>query len=228
IPGEHVAGRDRKRFLRDKIPRWDPLERGIDGGEENRRRLILLRAGNPGEHGHALGDERGMRRNPIIGQAVPGRKLKRNDIGGEESQRAGERAHALPVPAYDDEKAYGSGISARRSGAGKVGDDQSLGAVGNSGKRQRAVGCQQIGRRSGHAQLVRSGSWLNSRSRRNSAVSKFAGTSTWWITQASSSPSGTSSNCSNSASSCSLNCAMAASAKRPMIRSTSRMPRCHE
>src|SRR5262249_13205084 len=202
IPGEHVAGRDRKRFLRDKIPRWDPLERGIDGGEENRRRLILLRAGNPGEHGHALGDERGMRRNPIIGQAVPGRKLKRNDIGGEESQRAGERAHALPVPAYDDEKAYGSGISARRTGAGN------RGAAGTPGKPQRAVGCHQVGRRSAHAQLVRSGSWLNPGTRRNSAVSKFAGTSTWWITQASSSPSGTSSNCSNSASSCSLNCAM--------------------
>ena len=154
IHGEYVAGRDGKRFLRDKIPRRDPLERGIDGGEENRRRLILLRAGNPTEHGHALGDERGMRRNPVIGQAIPGGKLQRHDVRCEEAQCAGERAHALPVPAYD-EKAYCSGIGAHRRGAGKVGNDQPLGAVGNSGERQRAAGCQQFGGRSGHAQLVR-------------------------------------------------------------------------
>src|SRR6266566_5282350 len=46
--------------------------------------------------------------------------------------------------------------------------------------------------------------------------------------QAKSSRSGTSSRCSNSASSSDVNCSIAASAKRPMIKSISRMPRCQQ
>src|SRR5438128_5633158 len=46
--------------------------------------------------------------------------------------------------------------------------------------------------------------------------------------QAKSSRSGTSSRCSNSASSSEVNCSIAASAKRPMIKSISRMPRCQQ
>src|ERR1700758_480905 len=46
--------------------------------------------------------------------------------------------------------------------------------------------------------------------------------------QAKSSRSGTSSRCSNSASSSDVNCSIAASAKRPMIKSISRRPRCQQ
>ena len=96
-----------------------------------------------------------MRRDSVVGQAVPGRKLQCGNVRGEKTELTGERVHALPVPAYD-QKAYRAGTGVRRYGAGEIGDDESLGTFRDARERKREAGCQQLDGRTGHGQLVHS------------------------------------------------------------------------
>ena len=111
-----------------------------------------------------------MRRHPVIGQAVPGRELKHGDVGREEAERARERRHALAVAAHDDE-AGRRRIGARGDGAGEIGDDQALGAVGDAGERERAAGRQAVSAGERAIRLAPSPERWKSRRRRNSGVS---------------------------------------------------------
>src|SRR5262249_55501815 len=153
-----------------------------------------------------------------------------------EGKRACECRHARAVPA-DDQEARRGRIRAPGDDAREVGANETLRAVGDARKRQRAARLEQVRRGPRHAyeffptrhagQLL-PWFWLKSRSLRNRAVSKVCGTAISPVTQPSSSRSGTSIRRSNSESSASLNAASALSAKRPMIRSISRIPRCQE
>ena len=87
-----------------------------------------------------------MRRHPVIGLAVPCRKLHHRQIGREEFQRPRELLHARTVAA-DHGKAYRRRFWPCRHRARQIGDDQPLGALGNIGKGQRAAGSQQRGGR---------------------------------------------------------------------------------
>ena len=80
-----------------------------------------------------------MRRHPVIGLAVPGRKLHHRQIGREKFQRPRELLHTRTVAA-DDGKAHGGRFRPCRHRTGKIGDDQPLGAFGNVRKGQRATG----------------------------------------------------------------------------------------
>ena len=122
----------------------------------------------------ALRQNAAMRRDAVIGLAVPGRELHHRQIGREEFQRARQLLHARPVAA-DHGKADRRRLRPRGDGAREIGDDEAFGALGDIGKRQRAAGRQQRGGRFGrrfHA------SWSTARNalmRSNSALACSGG-----------------------------------------------------
>ena len=72
---EHGAGGDVAGHAGELRGLHDALDRRIDGGEQHQRAgAARLQAG---ERRDALGDDGGVRRNPVIGQAIPGRKAAR-------------------------------------------------------------------------------------------------------------------------------------------------------
>ena len=92
-----------------------------------------------------------MRRYPVIGLAVPGRKLHHRQIRCEELQRAGELLHARAVAADDRKtdrrkadcrKADRRPAQSRRDRACEVGNDEAFRAFRHIGERQRAAGRQ--------------------------------------------------------------------------------------
>ena len=98
-----------------------------------------------------------MRRHPVVGLAVPGRKLQHRQIRREEFQRARQLLHARPVAA-DHGEADRRRLRPRRDRARQIRDDQTFGALGDIGKGQRAAGREQFGGRSCrrlHASLIR-------------------------------------------------------------------------
>ena len=87
-----------------------------------------------------------MRRHPVIGLAVPGRKLHDRQVGRKELQRPRQLLHARPVAAHHRE------ADCRRlwfgcNRARQIGDDQPLRALRDIGKGQRTAGCKQRGGR---------------------------------------------------------------------------------
>ena len=149
--------------------------------------------------------------------------------GREERQRARQRRHPRPVAA-DHQRAGRRRTWRARRPRGR--DRRSPGLrrrrrhwPASAAGRARAVR-RGIGRHFRHrsAPALR---W-KSRTRRNIAVSCSAGTAATPVTQASRSVSSASSRCSYWSSSASLKPSICASAKRPMIRSASRVPRCQD
>ncbi len=88
-----------------------------------------------------------MRRHPVVGLAVPGRKLQHRQIRCEEFQRAGQLLHPRAVAA-DHGEADRRRFGPRRHRAREVRDHQTFGALRDIGKGQRAAGRQQFGGRS--------------------------------------------------------------------------------
>ena len=76
--GEHRAGRH-------------ALHQRIDGGEHDAR--LGRRFQQPRQGGDPLGHQRRIGRNPVVWQAVPGRKPQNLDLRGEERQRFGQARH---------------------------------------------------------------------------------------------------------------------------------------
>ena len=144
-----MSGRGGERFAGEALFRGHALERGIDGGEHDRRPRAALDPRKARERRHALGDDGCVRRNAIVGLAIPGRQFQHVDVGREEAERARERRHARTFAA-DDQKAGRRRERARGDGAGEVGDDETFGAVGDVRERQRPVGLQQFGGGFGH------------------------------------------------------------------------------
>ena len=136
-----IAGRDRQRLRRDALARRHPLHDGIDRGQHDQRLLAAGQARQPRQRGEPLRQHAAMRRDAVIGLAIPGRKLHHAEIGREELQRPGEILHPCAVAA-DYREADRRRLRPRSDGAGEVGDDQALGALGDIGKGQRAPGRQ--------------------------------------------------------------------------------------
>ena len=151
--GDDVAGRGRQRLARQDLARRHALEHGIDGGEQDRRALAPLDAREPGERGHALRHDPGMRRHAVIRQAIPCRKFQHLDVGREEGKRTRQRRHARPVAADHGEADRG------RRGAGchrtrEIGKHEPFGAVSDTGKLQRPPGRKPLRRRPGRISYV--------------------------------------------------------------------------
>ena len=58
-------------------------------------------ARQPRQRGHALRHHGGVRRHPVVGQAVPGREFHGKKVGAEEGERTRQCRHALAVAAND-------------------------------------------------------------------------------------------------------------------------------
>ncbi len=136
---QNVAGRRRERLLGERIARRHPLQRGIDGGQQHGRMLAARDAGEARQRHHAGRHHGGVRRYPVIRQAIPGRKFQHLDVGGKEGERARGRRHARAVAA-DDRKRNRRRLGGGRDSAGKIGQHQAFGAVGDAGKRQYSPG----------------------------------------------------------------------------------------
>jgi hypothetical protein len=87
-----------------------------------------------------------MRRDAVIGLAVPGRELQHRQVGREEIQRASQLLHARPIAA-DHREADRRLLRPRRDRAGEVGHDEPLGSFRDVGKCQRPAGREQFGGR---------------------------------------------------------------------------------
>ena len=142
-----MAGRDRQRLRRDDFARRHPLHDGVDRGQHDQRLVAAGQPRQPRQRGQPLRQDAAMRRHPVIGLAVPGRKLHHRQIRREEFQRAGQLLHPRTVAA-DHGEADRRRFRPRRHRAREVRDHQTFRALGDIGKGQRAAGRQQFGRRS--------------------------------------------------------------------------------
>ncbi len=170
----------------------------------------------------------GMRRHPVVGQAVPGREFQPLDLGREERQPARQRRHPRSVAA-DHHQADRRRVRPRRDRAREIGDHQPLGAVGDAGQRQRLAGLQPFGGRHAPSAAASVVAWKCTIRVEQQRVSMFRRDR-----RVRRSPSR---ECRDpalraaarySSSSASDISAIQASAKRPSSRSVSRMPRCQE
>ena len=101
-------------------------------------------AGEPGQRDHPLRDHGWMRRHAVVRQAIPRRKFEDFDVGREEAERARQRGHARAVTA-DNRNRNRRRICARCYGAGKIGDDQRFGAIGDADKVEEFAGLEPFG-----------------------------------------------------------------------------------
>ena len=169
-----------------------------------------------------------MRRHPVIGLAIPGRKLQHRQIGREEFQRAGQLLHARAVAA-DHGKADRRRLWPRRDRARQIGNHEAFGALGDIGEGQRAAGRQLFGGRSGRRLHASASARRNDlmrveqppaifrrqRPARRSARHRGRGRAARSDARARPVRS-------------SVRSAISASAKRPRMRSISRVPRCQQ
>ena len=118
----------------------------LTGGEQDRRPFAAFDAAKPRQRRHALRHDAGMRRDPVVRQAIPGRKFQHLDVGREEGERARQRRHARTVAA-DHGKADRGRRRPRSDRAREVGEHQTFGAVGNAGQKQRPAGREPLRRR---------------------------------------------------------------------------------
>ena len=151
---QQVARRGCKRLPGQCFARRHALENGVDRGEHDRRPLAAFDAGKTRERHHPLRHHAAMRRHPVVGQAIPGRKFQHLDIRREEAERTRKHRHARTVAADNGE------ADRRRPCTGgdrtrQIGEHQAFGAVGNAGKKQRPAGSKTLRRRSRRRSHVR-------------------------------------------------------------------------
>ena len=113
---------------RDELAGRYALQGGVDGGQHDLRLVAPGLEG--GERRHTARDDRGMRRDAVVGQAVPGRKLEDLDPGREETRGPRDLLQALTV-ARDKGNA--------RVGRGKVGENLADERVRHRGERHRCL-----------------------------------------------------------------------------------------
>ncbi len=143
IHRHHMTGRHRQRLRRDGLARRHALHDGVDRGQHDQR---LVAAGNPRQPrqcGQPLRQDAAMRRHPVVGLAIPGRKLQHRQIGREEFQRPRQLLHPRAVPAYHGE-ADGRRLRPRSDRARQVRNDKAFGALGDIGEGQCTAGAEQL------------------------------------------------------------------------------------
>jgi len=138
-----VAGRDGKRLCGDDTARGHALDDGVDCGQHDQRFVAAGQPRKPRQCGQALRKNPALRRDAVIGLAVPGRKLQHGQVGCEKFERTRQLLHARAV-ATDHGEADGRLLRLCCDGAGEIGDDKALGALGDIGEGKRAARCQQL------------------------------------------------------------------------------------
>ena len=204
--------------------------------------LLRRRAREPGQGVDAAADKLAIGRHPVIGQTVPRRKGQHLDFGIEERQSRGKPRHSpivaadmQPAPCRppDDQAAdyrrivaFGCAIQCDRARprlqrSGEVFDRRC----------SAGPGCPRHSRRRrGEFRIAHPGDAAprNASNSRITSWSCAAGGAVRRLTQSNRSASSHSSNASKRSSWPSSNASRWASAKRPRIRSVSRVPRCHD
>ncbi len=135
---QQIAGCSRERLLANDIALRHALQNGIHRRQQDRRGVAALDAREPRQRRHALRDNTGVRRHPIVGQAVPRWEFQHFDVRRKEAECARQHRHARAVTA-DHRHADRRRSRAGRNRAGEVGNDEAFGAVGNTGQRERAA-----------------------------------------------------------------------------------------
>ena len=148
-----ITGRCRERLTGHQPARRHALERRIDRGEENRRPLARRGAGKPRQRDHPLRHDGSVRRDPVIGLAIPRGELLDRDVRGEEAKRAGKLREPLAVAA-DDRQACRRRIGTRRDRARQIGEHESLRTIGDARQRERTVGVKPLGGRTRHVHFT--------------------------------------------------------------------------
>ena len=143
---QQIARRGGKRLPGKRLARRHALEERTDRGEHDGRPLAALDPREPRQRHHALRDHRRMRRDPVVGQAIPSRKLEHLDVRCEKGERARQHRHARAVAANDG-KADRRRRRAGRDRARQVGDDQPFGAIGDTGEKERPARLKALRRR---------------------------------------------------------------------------------
>ena len=122
-PGQHLAGRH-------------ALQQRGHGGQHHARALRRPRAqarqrvDAPRHHVH-------IRRDAVIGHAIPGGKLQHLDVGGKERQRIGHARHAAVVAGHMQHLATAVG-------ARQMGNRQGIHPLGHTRDRHTAVGAEEF------------------------------------------------------------------------------------
>ncbi len=101
---DRVAGCGREGLGGDAGARRHPLHEGVHGRRQEARAVLRgARTGEPRERRHPLRGDGRIRRDPVVGLAIPGRKGQDLDLGRDESERVLQRLLPLPVAGDMDE-----------------------------------------------------------------------------------------------------------------------------
>ena len=94
-----IAGREALHGCGEELVRRHALQRSVDRGEHDQRRLVIAAAviGKLGERGDAAGDDLGVGRHAVVGNAVPGREAQPLHLRREECKRVFQRREPLSV-----------------------------------------------------------------------------------------------------------------------------------
>jgi len=104
------------------------LDRGIDGGQQHERLLLLARPRQMRQRRHPPRHHAGIRRHPIIGLAIPGREHDGGDIGRIKRQRLFHRRQPAGIAQHHDQcRLAGLGTFRARD----IADDKAFKAIGN-------------------------------------------------------------------------------------------------
>ena len=138
LHADDVAGLKLEARAGDEAARRDPLHDGVDGGQNDERLGRVGRAlGKRGKGRDTSGDGFGVRRNPVVRNAVPGGEAQDFDIRREEAERFFQGGE--PGGIARDMQDRGA-LSVRDLATGKLAEDERIEPLGHaSGDRARAL-----------------------------------------------------------------------------------------
>ncbi len=145
VHADHIAGRNRQRLRRHQTTLRHTLQDRVDRGEHDQRLVAALQPRQFCQCRDTLRNNGAVRRDAVIGLAIPGRELQHRDIRRKEIQSAGKLRHPAGV-ATDHGNTDRRRILARSDGAREIGGNQAFRAIGGIGKRQSLADLQQLGR----------------------------------------------------------------------------------
>ncbi len=102
VPVDLAAGLEEEVAGAHRVGRRQLLHQRV-GGNEDEAGLRRGSFGQPVQRGEALGHDAGIGRDPVIGQAVPGRQRQHLDVGREEADELGQRRASLGVAGHVQE-----------------------------------------------------------------------------------------------------------------------------
>ena len=130
-----IAGRGRESCGFQIGERRRALRQRADRAHENARPLDRAAAlGEPRQHGHALGRNRSVGGDAVIGLAVPRREMQGFDLGGGEGKRVDDVLRPHAVSRHDDER-DGARFARRGERAREIGDDKGIVTLGRARER---------------------------------------------------------------------------------------------